>query len=153
MAYDITANYLAFRLSFETKISYPTSYLDKISVELKEFPGILFQKSRFINYRSNLSGHDKLFIEFLDKRGISRAPVVLSAFSSFSYAIISSAHIGAHFLPRRSAIGNYLGLIRTILKFSSHVHIIAAKRVLKEVKSSCLSCKKKGRNHSSKAPR
>ena len=77
-AYDITANFLAFRLSFETKASYPTSYLDKISIELKDFPGILFQKSRFINYKAGLSGPDKLFIEFLDRQGISRAPVVLT---------------------------------------------------------------------------
>ena len=150
--YGTVANFFAYKLSSETKLTYPASYLEKVCTEIREFPGVFFQRSRFINYEEDLQAGDKLFIKFLDKKGISRCSLVLSAFSSFSFSIVNNAHLNGHFPYRRSAVGSHLGLVRTVLKYSCLVHIISAKKVLKEVRSGCLPCRKQTEDTLPKIP-
>ena len=90
--YLALSNFLAYKLTSEVNASYPTNHLSKIGIELKKYPGIRFQKSRLINFESDLEGHDQSFLDFLEANGVERAPVIICGFSAFSFAFMSLAH-------------------------------------------------------------
>ena len=150
--YQIISNFFAFKLSQECRHTYPASYLESITTEVRGYPGILFERSRFINYEEDFNKSDRGFIDFMDKKEISRSPLILSVFSSLSYSIVSDAHISSHFPYRRSASGTHLGLMKCILKYNSWVCILGTKRILKQVRSSCLPCRKQLQSTLSRLP-
>ena len=147
--YQATANFLAFKLTSEANLSYPSSYLNRIGIELKGYPGIRFLKSRLINYEGDLGIHDQNFLEFLQANGIERAPIIIGGFSSYAFAFMNLAHkgepdyAGTVFMPRRSAIGFHLGSLRSILRVERFIHVLNAKQLMKQVRKTCLSCRKK----------
>ena len=117
-----------------------SSYLENITTEVSGYPGILFGRSRFINYEEDFNKSDRGFIDFMDKKEISRSPLTLCVFSSLYYSIVSDAHASSHFPYRRTAVGTHLGLMKCILKYNSWVCILGTKRILKQVRSSLIMC-------------
>ena len=148
--------FLSHILSHELKLTFPSSFIRKITIQNAKLPGIYFLRSRFHNFRNDLSSHDKSYRDFLLSQGINPCPLVVSPFSSLAYSFTHEVHQMVPALPRQSTLGSHIGYTRIYLELEGVVRILQLKKLVKYIRKSCLQCKKQLQqtlpDHPGKAP-
>ena len=134
--------FLSYILSHELKLTFPSSFIQKITIQNANLPGIYFLRSRFHNFRNDLSSHDKTYRDFLLSQGVNPCPLVMSPFSSLAYSFANEVHQTVPSLPRQSTLGSHIGYTRIYLELESVVRILQLKKLVKYIRKSCLQCKK-----------
>ena len=134
--------FLSYILSHELKLTFPSSFIQRMTIQNVNLPGIYFLRSRFHNFRNNLSSHDKNYRDFLISQGINPCPLVISPFSSLAYSFTNEIHQTVPALPRQTTLGSHMGYTKIYLELESVVRILQLKKLVKYIRKSCLQCKK-----------
>ena len=141
-SYRCLGIFLSYLLSHELVLTFPSSFLKKITIQNIKLPGILFLKSRFHNFQNDLNLHEKQYREFLIQQGVNPCPLVLSPFSALAYSLVNEKHQVVPSLHRPSVVGSHLGYTRVYLEVESIARILQLKRLVKFIRQCCVQCKK-----------
>ena len=136
----MTSTFLALKTGQELEDSWPAHLIASKTTRHWSIPSVRFLRTRFFNYTEGTDHRNELH-EMILKKDLLVNQIVLSPFSSLSWALINSCHRTLT-LDRPSIISRHLGFGKTALEAEKVARIEGTKQLVQEVRARCVTCRK-----------